>query len=577
MANFRFAHSRCSWRSWFVPSLAAFSLFFSGCANQAETASEAQSGPQDDQTPRCEIGKCDGLTGEIKDYYTDMRSLSLDDLAGLGVGYTTDALNDALALIPYVDLELEPTSFFGLSERALFGEVTVESLSQLQAGLTERLGETAFATRVNAIRQKSLQAGYGEVFAESLFRIKGELSHQLEMDAGDTVGTVGFNANPTLEAMVIAPVAGELEGIWRGPLEAVRASRGFILPRSRQDIEAMVPGSSIALRGEGSLALNLGLGLPIYVAGLGSHLTLTARISAGARAGLKGRLDVQLIRGEGDEVFVDVGLSSASIRHYELALSSGWGVEGLPIVELDLGPLTVDLSELLSRSIEKQLNAHLSPFDLRSSEGREESRLSVARFRLELSAGVEAEQALAQALRGDIRLAQALANRPKSGVEQLVDLTRDVQSESDYMGFRFLSMRFFKNELERRGVVHVSENGEGQTLLFNELSSESGFFFTNRGVAWRRLTELKSRNGQLISAQNNARLTLSEADRFLSKDQVLDHIDPLLCWFIGQDQILDTLSPTADGLFYYADHHCGRPPSRDPDNRREREAYERCV
>ncbi|MEE2645427.1 MAG: hypothetical protein VYD19_10875, partial [Myxococcota bacterium] len=47
--------------------------------------------------------------------------------------------------------------------------------------------------------------------------------------------------------------------------------------------------------------------------------------------------------------------------------------------------------------------------------------------------------------------------------------------------------------------------------------------------------------------------------------------------FIGQDQILDTLSPTADGLFYYADHHCGRPPSRDPDNRREREAYERCV
>ena len=527
----------------------------------------------------CPSGKCDGISDDIQDLYSDMRRLNLDDLVSLGSGLATDQLNDALSTLPYVDLQLSPTALFGPEKRELFDQVMIEDLQELQTGLTQRLGEQAFATQINQLRLNTLSATPGSVFAESSFKIGANLQHQWSLDHGDTLGDLGFSANPTLEAIVIAPYSNVTEAVYQNPLASLRETRGFILPKTDEEILQMAPGSSIALKGSGALGFNLGVGAPLIAGAMANYLTLSVRLSAGARVSLQGDLDVQLIRGEGSDVFVDVGLSRQQIRHFSLALESGWGVEGLPVFELDVAGVNVDLTKILENALEKQLNQHLSPFDLRSSEDSSEGRLTVARFHFDLSrTSASVSQALHQSLRGDIRLAQALSNRDNSGVDQYVDLSKEYKSENDYLGFRFLSMRFFKSESINQGIVHIDEGGSNQQLLFDEIEQKGGLFFTERGATWRQLTSIQSVNHEVINTQNNARLILLERDRFLSKDQILDHVDPLLSYFLGFNGVYDGVSVQSDALFKYADHSCGYPPhGNDPQDRSAQRRYDDCV
>ena len=340
----------------------------------------------------------------------------------------------------------------------------------------------------------------------------------------------------------------------------------------------MVPGSSVALRGQGSLGFNLGIGLPIVMGTISDYVTLSARISAGARVSMSGVLDVQLVRGEGKEVFVDVGLSKQQVKHFSLAVDTGWGVEGLPIVDLDLGPVHVDLTKIAERALEKQLNKKLAVFSATASTGSQEGRLTVARFSFDLGKGdVVVSEAMAQALHGDIRLAQALANRPRSGVEQHLDLAKDFRSESDYLGFRFLSLRFFTSTGLETGTVSVDADGRHQTLLFNELRRESGSFFTEHKTVWRQVTSLVASKGELVDASVNARLTIREQDGYLTKDQILDHADPLVAYFMGFDATFNKLGEITDRLSLYADYACDTPDMTGSNAFDQLDAYTECA
>lgn len=545
-----------------------------GCADPGP-GGEAGAAGEGRSTGTCPTGKCDGFAETVRDAFDDMRGLKLDDLVGLGVGLATDELNGLLGEVPYADLKLEPTAFFG-EPREVFGEVIVQDVDALHAGLTERLGEHAFATRVNGLR-RAIVAREGGVYAESVFRIGGELAPAWSMSAGDVVGTVGFSGRPTLEAMVIAHHDDVTEGAWKAPLAAVLEARGFVLPRDAGDVRRMRPGESVALRGEGTLGFNLGVGVPLTIGTVADYVTLSARVSAGARVALSGRLDVQLVRGEGDTAWVDVGVDRQRIRHFSLALASGWGVAGLPEIDLDLGPVRLELAEIAEKALSRQLDDKLSLFSARASRGNEAVRVTVARFRFDLSRDDAAvEQALHQALKGDIRLAQALANRPGSGVIQALDLAKDARSESSYLGFRFLGMSFFTSRNLDTGTVTIDDEGGQQTLLFSELERRSGLFFTDRGTTWRQVTSLRARDGALVDATVNARLTLRERDRFLTKDQILDHVDPLLAWLVGFEGTFGDLGEPCDALFAYADHTCDTPRPGDRDRRAEDE-YRACV
>lgn len=557
----------------------AMLLLAGGCSDpaapDAPPAAEAPQGGVD-----CPTGKCDGVVDTVVDYYDDMRSLNLDDLVGLGIGYADEPLNEVLSTVPWLDISLGDTALFGLEEKTLFGEVVQQDLTALRQSLTTRLGETAFATRVTGWREQTLRSTSAQVFAESRFRIKQSFNPSWSMSAGDVLGDIGFVAAPDLEAVLIAPFDDNLEAAWRSPLETLKASRGFVLPRRAADVRDMAPGATLALRGTGTLGFNLGVGLPITVGTIADYVALSARIHAAARIAMTGQLDVQLVRGEGDAAWLDVGMTGHTLKHFELGVKTGWGIAGLPEVNLDLGVVDVDLAEVAGDALEKQLNRRLEVLRAGVSRSSDDYRLTVARFRFDLARDDDAlTQALAQGLRGDVRLAQALANRPGSGVVQTLDLAKDARSESSYLGFRFLSMHFFTAEETDIGRIQIDDGETARTLLFSELERRSGFFFVERGLAWRQLTALVSKEGRLVDADVNVRLTLRESDRFFGKDQVLDHVDAMLGWMIGYTPTFNVLGPATDALGELVDEACplgGNPRDSQAERRREqRECLER--
>jgi hypothetical protein len=531
-----------------------------------------------DQSESCIQGKCDRVSDEVQELYSDMKRINLDDLVSLGAGLATDELNSLLTEIPFIDLKLSETSVFGLQERVLFGETMVNSIQALQAGLTSGLGEEAFATKINALRMKTLENSPYEVFAESSFKIGAALSSSWSLDHDDDLlGSLGFDLSPSMEAMVIAPYRDVSEAVLASPLQVLKELQGFVLPRDMNDIIALVPGSSVTMRGKGVVGMNLNVGVPLVATSIAQYLNLSAKFSGGARVSLSGDLDVQLVRGEGQSAYLDVGLTEQKVKHFSVAVHSAYGIEGLPTAELSIGGLKVDLADVLSDALERQLNEKLGLFDAQRSSSSLEGRISVARFEFDLSnATSSVVQALQQGMKGDLRLAQALAIRETSGVKQHFQLTKDFEVDSKYLGFRLLSMRFFSSTEEARGSVHIGSNGERQEILYDEIDRKSGLFFTERGSSWRQTTStLSDTNGDSRSL-NNARLVLTEHDNFLSKDQINDHLDALLSYFYGYQPVFEDIGVVCDELSEFADHACGNRPDSN-DQPYERRRYEDCV
>ena len=547
------------------------SSLFVACAEDLENKSV-------DQSESCIQGKCDRVSDEVQELYSDMKRINLDDLVSLGAGLATDELNSLLTEIPFIDLKLSETSVFGLQERVLFGETMVNSIQALQAGLTSGLGEEAFATKINALRMKTLENSPYEVFAESSFKIGAALSSSWSLDHDDDLlGSLGFDLSPSMEAMVIAPYRDVSEAVLASPLQVLKELQGFVLPRDMNDIIALVPGSSVTMRGKGVVGMNLNVGVPLVATSIAQYLNLSAKFSGGARVSLSGDLDVQLVRGEGQSAYLDVGLTEQKVKHFSVAVHSAYGIEGLPTAELSIGGLKVDLADVLSDALERQLNEKLGLFDAQRSSSSLEGRISVARFEFDLSnATSSVVQALQQGMKGDLRLAQALAIRETSGVKQHFQLTKDFEVDSKYLGFRLLSMRFFSSTEEARGSVHIGSNGERQEILYDEIDRKSGLFFTERGSSWRQTTStLSDTNGDSRSL-NNARLVLTEHDNFLSKDQINDHLDALLSYFYGYQPVFEDIGVVCDELSEFADHACGNRPDSN-DQPYERRRYEDCV
>ena len=151
-------------------------LLLNACADA--TSEEEQNTAQSSESV-CDPGKCDGVVSKIKDYYSDMRSLSLDDLTQIGARLATKELNQQLSNMPYVNLQLSPTTFYGLERKQVFNEVLIEDINQIQSTLTKRLGEQSFISFVNQLRLNTLQnLGSSSFFAESNFKISSSLNHQ---------------------------------------------------------------------------------------------------------------------------------------------------------------------------------------------------------------------------------------------------------------------------------------------------------------------------------------------------------------------------------------------------------------
>jgi hypothetical protein len=504
-----------------------------GCAAQGETDFE-------EIGVECS-GKCDGLGGSIRSLWDRARRVDRGDLVNVTAGLATDELNDALAF-DNAAVGFDAPELYALDSDAS-GDLTLHNLDQLTHGLAYTYGERELTTAVNRVRQQHLRDSGDVVFAEAAFSIEGRVSHGWNLETGGLAAdgswvNIGFTAGARLESRVIGAFGNEIRSNGQSMLRAMRESRGFVLPRGVDDIRDMSPGESIALSGEGALGINIGAGVPLIIAEPTTHLTYNIIVSGALRARLEGQLDVQLVRMDGDDVYIDVGTTKVFEKSAQLAISDGWGVGGFIETEIEIANRTVNLGRIVERALESQLNKQINLIDGRLERTGRDSRLSVARFRFDLDQLThDGEQALEQVLSGDVRLAQLLSNEGEPGVHAEFDLLRTGESTTGYAGIDILGMSFFREKIEREGTTVIQTPGGVRTIMFDSLHREAGWFFSSHGYTRVGLSGMvwDPRAPGAPEGEANLFIQVVEGDEYMQRDKVLDHLDPLLVAVGGQE------------------------------------------
>lgn len=499
----------------------------------------------DELAIECE-GKCDGLSS-VRALVSDAKKLDLADLINVGASYATTALNDALEGSDYGSIALQPTELYAPASVAA-GDLTLKNLDTLVSGLATRFGESSLTTAVNKLRSEYLRQSGKRAYAESAFRIRAQSNPGWSLATqgfgADATGavTLGFNAGVDLEARVITAHGSESTALTSAPLRAIKATRGFVLPTSLADVKAMEPGESFALSGQGRLGINLGAGVPILVANPTSWLTYSLVLTAGVRAVFEGEMDIQLVRLRDDEVVVDVGVRTASIRQASVALTDGFGVHGLISKKVDIAGVSVDLGKLVDKAVYQRAAAKLHMIQAAAERTRTSMRMSVARLRFRLDAPEPVggrEQALAQALKGDLRLAQALAARGDSGVVADFDMVRSGASAISYAGVDLLGMSFYRRSAESDGSAVIQTPGGALSLMWESLHREGGWFFTSHGFTRIGVAGLRfdAREPGIAKSETNLFLQTQEGDRFMERDKVIDQLDSVIVAMAGKDAL----------------------------------------
>jgi hypothetical protein len=509
------------------------------------TASCAGGDQYDELGITCE-GKCDGLSS-VRALVSDAKKLDLQDLINVGAGFATNELNNALEINDYNGIALQPTELYAPASVAA-GDLTLKNLDSLVSGLAARFGESSLTTEVNKLRSQYLMSSGKRAYAESAFRIKAGFNPSWNVgtrgfgrDATATA-TLGFDAGVDLEARVISVHGSETSGLAQAPLKAIKTARGFVLPTSMDDIKKLQPGESFALSGKGKLGVNLGAGVPILIANPTSWLTYSLVLTAGVRSVFEGQMDVQVVRLNGDEVVLDVGVSTATLNQASIALTDGFGVHGLIEKSVNIGGASVDLGKLLDKAINTRVMSKLSLIKAAAERTQQKMRMSVARMRFHLDGADPVSgrgQALAQALKGDIRLAQALAARGDAGVVAEFDLVRSGASSISYAGIDVLGMSFYRRTAESEGSAVIQTPGGALALMWESLHREGGWFFTSHGFTRIGVAGLRfdAREPGVAKSETNLFLQTQEGDKFMERDKVIDQLDSVIVAVAGKDAL----------------------------------------
>ena len=504
----------------------------------------------------------------FEDLYEDGKNLDLGDLLHVTADWATNELNDYLEITPFFEMKLEDTELYALGEDAE-GDHTLNDIDRLITNLVHDYGARELTTEVNVLRRNHLLDSDDEVYAESAFEVKYGLHNWGHMVSGfgdsdddnDATLRIGFDFGETLTARVIGAHESELDAVKTAPLEAIKRTRGFIIPRGVEDVANMKPGESYALQGKGRLGFNLALGVPILTTIIDA-LTYNIVLSAGMRSLLEGQVDVQLVRLEGDRVVVDVGVQDTSLKSGHVAISDGWGVAGLVKSVVGIGSVELNLGRLVDRALRRRLDRKLSLIDAPFRRTSRKNRISVARFRLDLSAATPdspVERALSHLLHADLRLAQALANRDEPGIETDFEMTRSGTSTASIAGIDILGLRFFRESISKQGNVVVQTPGGAQAINFDSLHKEYGFIvrhgYTRVGLSGM-LFDVDHPEGARGDA--NLIVQLMQSAPLMERDTMLDHIDGILLG-LGGLEAMDVIQPIGNELVRYVEYEaCAR-------------------
>ena len=471
-------------------------------------------------------GKCDGFD-DIRDAWGDPSEVRVDELLAYGADFVSDELNEVIASGDLGGLAVD------------FHDQT--RLKPLVDDLAAAFGERELTTAVNAVRSRHLEQTSDTVYAETSFTLREGFGQSWGRSVGglladeDANVRVGFRASGEIVARVVSAHDAESEN----PLTRLLSLRDFAVPRSLDDLRDMKPGELVALRGKGDLGANLGVGVPLFVADPTAYATYSIVLSAGLRTRLGGTLDVQLLRMDGDEVVLDVGIVDVKEKSAYLAVNDRWGVQSLITNSVEIAGHEVDLGDLVDNALQRQLNDRLSLIEAVAESSESESRTTVARLRFDLAKADDAllGPAIAQALYGDVRLAQALSHRGEPGIVAELDLMRSGASSASFAGIEIFGMSAFSRRMEENGTIVVQSPAGVRTVMFDSLEEEWKGIFSRHGYNRVGISGLQfdPRDPNSIPrGEANLVVQLLEGDVSMEQDKLLDHIDGVLLAFAGE-------------------------------------------
>jgi hypothetical protein len=544
----------------------------------------ACSAPGDEDT-----GNDEAEVNALQAYWADAKQLDLSDLTRTAVGFATNGLNDALSSGQNGIRFDAPQIFAAHAEpnRVLPNDAEIKALDTVVSGLAARFGENELGTQVNATRLKHLASSNGadKYYVESAFSARAGIDHDWCFDAngfGDVGVRVGFEAGAELASrVIIASPDDKVESLLQAPLQAAKQMRGFVYPKSLSDVRSMKPGEMFALRGVGKLGGNFGIGAPILVANPIGAMTYQIIVSAGVSGVIGGQLDVQLVRLDGDEVVVDVGVENGKGLSFHAGISDGWGIKGICedgkrcLREVEMGSSRVDLSRLVEKAIEKRLNSYLS-FRIEGSASTASSRISLSRFRFHLDQGNqdETEKALQQALKFDVRLAQAMYNRDlgerNPAVVAEFDAVRAATTSTRSFGFELLGMNIYHRAVVKKEGSFIVQTPEGaKSILFDSVHKDGGWFqmdhgYTRTGIAAQTLD---ARNPSIFRSEANLFLQTAVGDKHMDNDVIIDNVDATLLGLVGPKAV-ETLDNYGNKMERLVWSTCPVQEDRDRNTRR---------
>ncbi len=524
-----------------------------------------------------DTGKADGLQFQVKDYFKNTLKLNLADLTDRVAMMATDEVNGLLGSVPFVDIRISDTALFGLNSGLADGS-TIGSIDDIADGLTAQYGDQSLVAQLNDTRRRFLSSSNYSLYAESEFNVRTDSLGAFKTAVDDFDVQLGFDPSIGLTARTVFAHDSNYDALLTNPLSAARELRGFVLPRDIDDLRNLLPGESINLSGTGVLGFNIGANLPIFSFNPIDYLVLTARFHIGAKVRTSGLIDIQYIRGDGSNLIIDVGLTNAYDRQHKVSFESGYGLEGIPpLLEVSVGSQTFSLGQIAEQLVERRLSrSGLLSYGIASVTRNSQERQSIQRFSIDLNQSTrDLDQAIKQVAGGDLRLIQSLADRQNTGVVEMVSFERQITERFKHLGAHLSSMRFFSDSRQRDGKVVVHQNGTVDELLFSELETRSGRFFTDWGFKRMILTNQTWRNGVYEGATSNVRLAVSESDSFTDRDQVLDHVDTALLSVIDFETAYGQLTRAFEELQHEVDEHCSKCTDRGDFACKRR--YERCV
>jgi hypothetical protein len=237
---------------------------------------------------------------------------------------------------------------------------------------------------------------------------------------------------------------------------------------------------------------------------------------------------------------------------------------------VNLGAGEIDLSRLVEKAVEKRLNSYLT-FRIEGQATNASSRVSLSRFRFHLDKGNpdETSKALEQALKFDIRLAQALYNRDlderQPSVTAEFDAVRAATTSTRSFGFELLGMNIYHRAVVNREGTFVIQTPEGaKSILFDQVHKDGGWFqmdhgYTRTGVAAQTLD---ARNPDAFKSEANLLLQTAVGDKHMDDDVIIDNVDALLAGIAGPN-VVDTLDKYGNDLQRMVWERCPVEVERD--------------